>query len=79
LIKTMRGVLANPTVRAGIKQSLKSVGMNKAANMLQSVGFGRRRSSRGRGRMHGGADMEGGAYADKRELSSSLLESESDQ
>jgi len=77
LIKTMRGVLANPTVRAGIKQSLKSVGMNKAANMLQSVGFGRRRSSRGR--MHGGGDMEGGAYADKRELSSSLLESESDQ
>jgi len=77
LIKTMRGVLANPTVRAGIKQSLKSVGMNKAANMLQSVGFGRRRGSRGR--MHGGGNMEGGAYADKRELSSSLLESESDQ
>lgn len=78
LIKTMRGVLGNPTVRAGIKQSLKSVGMNKAANMLQSVGFGKRRSSRGR-RMHGGGDMEGGAYANKQELSSSLLQSESDE
>jgi len=80
LIKTMKGVLSNPAVRSGIKSTLRSVGMSKQADMLESVGFGRkpRRKSRGRGRMHGGGDIEGGAYASKEQLKHSLLKTESE-
>jgi len=80
LIKTMKGVLSNPAVRSGIKSTLRSVGMSKQADMLESVGFGRkpRRKSRGGGRMRGGGDIEGGAYASKEQLKHSLLKTESE-
>ena len=69
VIKAMKAVLGNPSVRNVIKQSLRSSGHSKQAQILESVGFGRRRRSR----------VRGGAYASSNDLGNSLLNSCSDE
>ena len=70
LIKTMKSVFGNPAVRDAVKSTLRSQGHSKQAQMLQSVGFGRRRRS---------SRVRGGAYANAGELQNSLLNSCSDE
>jgi hypothetical protein len=70
LIRTMKSVFGNPAVRNAVKSTLRSSGASKQAQMLESVGFGRRRRR---------SRVRGGAYASAGELQNSLLNSCSDE
>lgn len=64
VIRELKSVFADPAFRNGVKDYLRMKGHNKAVQVLEMVGFGKRKPMK-KGRGHtGGADYEGGEDCD---------------